>query len=153
MPQVRNSLEPFQTSLLEEVSRSDLSLKSAIATMYVQGICTRRITKVMEELCGFEVFSGRVSNFNKQLDAEFEAWRNRPLQEMIHIMVEQPTTRLGAMVWLKTAPPLSLSEYVEAMASVRCLGIPALKVAFSVSPWHRSSFIYHKTLKTTSRNK
>lgn len=88
MPQVRNSSEPFQTSLLDKGSRSDRALKSAIATMYVQGVSTRRVTKVMEELCGFEVSSGQVSNLNKQLDAEFEAWRSRPLQEMRYMMVD-----------------------------------------------------------------
>ena len=88
VPQVRNSSESFQTSLLEKGSRSDRALKSAIATMYVQGVSTRRVTKVMEELCGFEVSSGQVSTLNKQLDTEFDAWRNRPLQEMGHIMVD-----------------------------------------------------------------
>jgi putative transposase len=33
----------------------------------------------MEELCGFEVASGQVPNLNKQLDAEFQKWRTRPL--------------------------------------------------------------------------
>ena len=88
VPQVRESKEPFRTSLFEKGSRSERALKSAIATMYVQGVSTRRVTKVMEELCGFEVSSGQVSNLNKQLDTEFEAWRNRPLQEMRYIMVD-----------------------------------------------------------------
>jgi transposase-like protein len=35
----------------------------------------------MEQMCGFEVSSGQVSNLNKQLDSEFEKWRNRPLPE------------------------------------------------------------------------
>ena len=60
VPQVRDSSEPFRTSLLEKGSRSDRALKSAIATMYLQGVSTRRVTKVMEELCGFEVSSGQV---------------------------------------------------------------------------------------------
>ena len=50
--------------------------------MYVQGVSTRRVTKVMEELCGFKVSSGQVSDLNKQLDEEFEKWRTRPLEEM-----------------------------------------------------------------------
>ena len=88
VPQVRESSETFRTSLLEKRSRSDRALKSAIATMYVQGVSTRRVTKVVEELCGFEVSSGQVSNLNKQLDDEFEKWRTRPLEEMRYLIID-----------------------------------------------------------------
>ena len=71
VPQVRGSQDPFRTSLLEKGSRSDKALKSAIATMYIEGVSTRRVTKIMEQMCGFEVSSGQVSNLNKQLDEEF----------------------------------------------------------------------------------
>lgn len=79
VPQVRESDTVFRTSLLEKGSRSDRALKSAIATMYVEGVSTRRVTRIMEQMCGFEVSSGQVSNLNKQLDSEFDKWRNRPL--------------------------------------------------------------------------
>jgi putative transposase len=88
VPQVRESDAPFRTSLLEQGSRSDRALKSAIATMYVQGVSTRKVTKVMEDLCGFEVSSGQVSNLNKQLDDEFEKWRNRALPECLYLTVD-----------------------------------------------------------------
>ncbi len=58
VPQVRDSDSVFSSSLLEKGSRSDRALKSAIATMYVEGGSTRRVTKIMEQLCGFEVSSG-----------------------------------------------------------------------------------------------
>jgi transposase-like protein len=88
IPQVRESSTIFRPSLLEKGSRSDRALKSAIATMYVEGVSTRRITKVMEDLCGFEVSSGQVSNLNKQLDAEFEKWRNRPLPPIAYLFLD-----------------------------------------------------------------
>jgi putative transposase len=88
IPQVRESGTIFRTSLLEKGSRSERALKSAIATMYVEGVSTRRITKVMEELCGFEVSSGQVSNLNKQLDAEFEKWRTRPLPPIAYVTLD-----------------------------------------------------------------
>jgi transposase-like protein len=88
IPQVRDSDMPFRTSLLEKGSRSDRALKSAIATLYVQGVSTRRVTKVMEELCGFEVSSGQVSNLNKQLDDEFAKWRSRPLPEIQYLILD-----------------------------------------------------------------
>ena len=88
VPQVRNSSEPFRTSLLEKGSRCDRALKSAIATLYVQGVSTRRVTKVMEDLCGFEVSSGQVSNLNKQLDEEFIKWRSRQLPEIQYLILD-----------------------------------------------------------------
>jgi transposase-like protein len=88
VPQVRESDTVFSTSLLDKGSRSDRALKSAIATMYVEGVSTRRVTKIMEELCGFEVSSGQVSNLNKQLDAEFEKWRTRPLPPIAYMILD-----------------------------------------------------------------
>lgn len=88
IPQVRQSDSVFRTSLLEKGSRSDRALKSAIATMYVEGVSTRRITKIMEELCGVEVSSGQVSNLNKQLDDEFEKWRTRPLPPIVYMTLD-----------------------------------------------------------------
>ena len=88
VPQVRQSDTPFRTSLLEKGSRSDRALKSAIATMYVEGVSTRRVTRIMEQMCGFEVSSGQVSNLNKQLDSEFEKWRNRPLPGISFMTVD-----------------------------------------------------------------
>ena len=88
VPQVRESDTIFRTSLLEKGSRSDRALKSAIATMYVEGVSTRRVTRIMEQMCGFQVSSGHVSNLNKQLDEEFEKWRNRPLPEIIYMTLD-----------------------------------------------------------------
>jgi len=88
LPQVRESDTPFRTSLLEKGSRSDRSLKSAIATMYIEGVSTRRVTRIMEQMCGFNVSSGQVSNLNKHLDDEFGKWRARPLPEIAYLIID-----------------------------------------------------------------
>ncbi len=79
LPQVRESKTPFRTSLLEQGSRSERSLKAAIATMYVEGVSTRRVKRVMKELCGLDVSATQVSKLTSELDVEFEKWRNREL--------------------------------------------------------------------------
>ncbi len=48
LPQVRDSDRSFRTLLLENGSRCERALKSAIASMYVEGVSTRRITRIME---------------------------------------------------------------------------------------------------------
>lgn len=88
LPQVRGSDSPFRTSLFEKGCRSDRALKAAIAEMYIQGVSTRRVTKVMGELCGFEVSSTQVSNLTSTLDEEFEQWRTRPLPEISNLFLD-----------------------------------------------------------------
>jgi transposase-like protein len=78
VPQVRG-IDPFHPDVLERGQRSEKAIKLAIAEMYVQGVATRRVKRVMETMCGFEVSSTQVSKASKELDAELEKWRNRPI--------------------------------------------------------------------------
>ena len=52
--------------MLESGSRVDRALKVAVAEMYLQGVSTRRVTKVMERLCGLEVSSTQVSRLSER---------------------------------------------------------------------------------------
>ena len=88
VPQVRGSSEPFQSSLFEKGSRTDRALKVAIAEMYLQGVSTRRVTTVMEKLCGMEVTSCQVSRLTAELDAQFEQWRTRPLPQIAFLILD-----------------------------------------------------------------
>lgn len=88
VPQVRDCHQPFRPSLLESGSRVERSLKAAIAEMYIQGVSTRRVTKVVEQLCGLEITSTQVSRLTRELDEEFEAWRNRPLPEIAYLILD-----------------------------------------------------------------
>lgn len=88
IPQTRESSDPFYPSLLEKGSRIDQALKSAIAEMYLQGVSTRRVKRVMEELCGMEVSSTQVSRLTAKLDESLEKWRNRPLPEISHLLLD-----------------------------------------------------------------
>jgi hypothetical protein len=87
-PQTRESSEPFYPSLLELGSRIDQALKSAIAEMYLQGVSIRRVTHVMEELCGLEVTSTQVSRLTAKLDESFAQSRCRPLSEISHLILD-----------------------------------------------------------------
>lgn len=87
VPQVRGGVE-FYPSALERGVRSERALKLAVAEMYVQGVSTRKVTSVMEQLCGFEVTSSQVSRASKMLDDELSAWRNRPLGKFRYLYVD-----------------------------------------------------------------
>lgn len=100
VPQTRGSDEPYRPSMLESGSRSDRSLKVAIAEMYLQGVSTRRVTKVMEKMCGLSVSSTQVSKLTAELDETFELWRNRPLPEIAHLIIDATyiKVRIGGSV-------------------------------------------------------
>lgn len=69
----------FQPSLFERYQRSEKALVLALVEMYLQGVSTRKVSKVVEMLCGFTISASQVSALTKKLDAELEAWRSRSL--------------------------------------------------------------------------
>lgn len=87
VPQVRGDVT-FYPSALEKGLRSERALKLAIAEMYVQGVSTRKVTAVLEQLCGLEVTSSQVSRATAELDQELEKWRTRPLGSFAYLIVD-----------------------------------------------------------------
>lgn len=87
VPQVRGEVA-FYPSALEKGLRSERALKLAIAEMYVQGVSTRKVTAVLEALCGLEVTSSQVSRATAALDQELEKWRHRPLGSFAYLIVD-----------------------------------------------------------------
>jgi putative transposase len=86
VPQTRNV--EFYPSALEKGIRSERALKLAIAEMYVQGVSTRKVTEVMEQLCGLDVSSTQVSRATQMLDEELTAWRQRPIGEIPYLVLD-----------------------------------------------------------------
>ena len=85
VPQTRGIA--FYPQCLEKGERSERALKLAIAEMY-EGVSTRRIAPIAEELCGFELSSTQVSRLSTLLDEELEKFRNRPLGQMIYLYLD-----------------------------------------------------------------
>jgi putative transposase len=79
IPQVREG--GFYPQALEKGLRSERALTLALAEMYVQGVSTRKVKAITEQLCGLSISSSAVSQAAGQLDAELEKWRERPLGE------------------------------------------------------------------------
>ena len=75
----------FQTELFEKYQRSEKALTLAIAEMYVQGVSTRKVKKITEELCGLEISKSQVSTLAKGLDTEVQKWRMRPLTKRLPV--------------------------------------------------------------------
>ena len=86
VPQARGI--EFYPQSLERGTRSEKALKLAIAEMYVQGVSTRRVKEITEQLCGLEISSTQVSRISALLDEELEKFRNRPLGEYPYVMLD-----------------------------------------------------------------
>lgn len=71
----------FSTELFERYQRSEQALVSTLAEMYVQGVSTRKVKAITEELCGHAFSASAISAINKGLDERLEAFANRPLAE------------------------------------------------------------------------
>ena len=69
----------FQPSLFERYERSEKALIAALIEMYVHGVSTRKVSKIVEQLCGHMISASAVSAVTKKLDEEVAAWRRRSL--------------------------------------------------------------------------
>jgi len=87
VPQVRGGVD-FYPSALEKGRRSEQALKLALAEMYVQGVSTRKVSAIVEQLCGKSVSSTQVSDCAKLLDAELQKWRERPLGRFPYLILD-----------------------------------------------------------------
>lgn len=86
VPQTRGV--EFYPKSLERGVRSERALKLAVAEMYIQGVSTRKVTKITEELCGLDISSSQVSRAAKLLDEELDAWRTRPLGKVSCLLID-----------------------------------------------------------------
>ncbi len=71
----------FSTELFSRYQRSEQALVIALMEMVINGISTRKVTQVTQELCGTEFSKSTVSELCKQLDPAIKAWSNRPLHD------------------------------------------------------------------------
>lgn len=71
----------FSTQLFERYQRSEKALVSALAEMYVQGVSTRKVKAITEELCGHSFSASSISDINKTLDEQLAQFATRQLDE------------------------------------------------------------------------
>lgn len=83
VPQVRSAgaspCEPYHPSMFARFQRSERALLVACSEMYFQGVSTRNVQNVLQEMCGVEVSSMTVSRVAAELDEKLSAFRDRRL--------------------------------------------------------------------------
>jgi putative transposase len=70
----------FSTRLFARYQRNEKALVLALMQMYVEGVSTRKVKEITEELCGTSFSKSLVSQLASGLDSELEAWRSRRLE-------------------------------------------------------------------------
>ena len=77
----RHRTVPFKTVLFENYQRNEQALIATMMEMVVQGVSTRNIQKVTEELCGESFSKSTVSEICRELDIPVKAFKERLLPE------------------------------------------------------------------------
>jgi putative transposase len=74
----------FSTRLFSRYQRNEKALVLALMEMYVEGVSTRKVKEVTEELCGTSFSKSLISSLTGSLDSELQAWRARRLEADAH---------------------------------------------------------------------
>src|SRR5512146_2184293 len=77
----------FSTELFERYQRSERALVAALAEMYVQGVSTRKVKAITEELCGHSFSASSISTINKKLDESLAQFAHRRLSEAFPYLI------------------------------------------------------------------
>lgn len=77
----------FSTELFERYQRSERALVAALAEMYVQGVSTRKVKAITEELCGHGFSASSISAINKTLDESLAQFAQRRLDEAFPYLI------------------------------------------------------------------
>jgi putative transposase len=90
VPKLRR--QTFETAIIERYRRRESSVEEALIEMYLAGVSVPRVEDITEALWGTRVSPGTVSNLNKKIYGQIEAWRNQPIEG------EQPYLYLDGIV-------------------------------------------------------
>jgi putative transposase len=86
VPQVRDG--SFSPTLFARYQRSEQALVLALMEMVLQGVSTRKVATITEELCGTRFSRSTVSQLCEALDARVQAWNERPLGAYPFVLVD-----------------------------------------------------------------
>ena len=144
VPQVREG--GFYPSALEKGLRSERALTITLAEMYVQGVSTRKVKAITEQLCGVEVSAEQVSRATAQLDEVLQEWRERPLGEIQYLYVDARYEKVREAGQVRDAAVL-VATGITLQGERQVLGV---SVSLSEHETHWKAFL--KSLKARGMN-
>ncbi|WP_419393959.1 IS256 family transposase [Cytobacillus praedii] len=110
VPRTRNG--EFSTSVFDKYARCDQALVLAMLEMVINGVSTRKVTHIVEQLCGENISKSFVSSLTQKLDPIINDWSKRPLNVMyypyvfvdaMYIKVREHNRVISKAVYIATA--------------------------------------------------
>jgi putative transposase len=135
IPQVREG--GFYPSALEKGLRSERALTMTLAEMYVQGVSTRKVKAITEQLCGVEVSAMQVSRAAARLDGVLQEWRERELGEIPYLYLDARYEKVRQSGQVRDAAVL-LATGIDREGHRQVLGV---SVALSEHEAHWKAFL------------
>jgi putative transposase len=71
----------FHTQVFERYRRYEPQVAQGLTEMFVAGVSTHKVGEVAQTLMGVAPSASAISRLNQDLEQQFQAWRERPLQE------------------------------------------------------------------------
>lgn len=112
----------FRPSLFAKYERSEQALVLAMIEMYFHGVSTRKVSAIVDQLCGTTVSASEVSALTRKLDATLTAWRERRLAEVpyaaltvdahIEHVRREGHVRATAALWVVGVTPEGYREHL-----------------------------------------
>ena len=84
VPQDRDGT--FEPKVVKKRQKDISGIEQKIISLYAKGMTTRQISDTIEEIYGFEVSDGMVSDITDRLLPQIEDWQNRPLDTVYPIV-------------------------------------------------------------------
>jgi transposase-like protein len=135
IPQVREG--GFYPSALEKGLRSERALAMTLAEMYVQGVSTRKVKAITEQLCGVEISAMQVSRATARLDGVLQEWRERALGEIPYLYLDARYEKVRQSGQVRDAAVL-LATGIDREGLRQVLGV---SVALSEHEAHWKAFL------------
>lgn len=76
----------FEPKIVKKRQKDISGIEDKIISMYAKGMTTRQISEQIEDIYGFEVSEGLVSDITDKLLPQIEEWQQRPLDEIYPVI-------------------------------------------------------------------
>lgn len=84
VPQDRDST--FEPKIVPKRKKDISAIEDKVISLYAKGMTTRQISEVVEDIYGFEMSEGLISDITDKLLPKIEEWQNRPLSAVYPII-------------------------------------------------------------------
>jgi len=135
VPQVREG--GFYPEALEKGLRSERALMCVCAEMYVKGVSTRKVSQIIEKMCGGKISASQVSRATAELDEKFSAWRKSELGNVIYLYLDARYEKVRDNGQLRDAAVLIASGVLPA-GKRKILGV---SISLSEQSQHWKNFL------------